>query len=352
MPRKSEAIVFIAGTDSRENNWNLQRLVQGIVNTTESDEVEEVGKCSVAGEKGIRLKVRPHDSAERDLDVYEAHWGDLMPSLNDQNPLQKMKSGFAVLTYWFVSRIWKSAINSPYILISMTLSSLLLIAWYYGVLVLALSAIADNPGDAAVTQFLANAIGDLGTDMGGWKFWAIASVLIGALPVKSLVNISNFTKRYLLNEISEDNIGLRDRIRNRVLDTLHVIVKEGNYDRVSIVAHSFGTVVGVDILADYQHSGDCSIRFITLGSPLRFLSYRSKWVNGELKKSLASTSIDEWIDFYAFGDWLCSKVPEHGDTKNQDSRPLRREASFVQKLMGETHASYFTSQEVMEELIS
>ena len=49
---------------------------------------------------------------------------------------------------------------------------------------------------------------------------------------------------------------------------------------------------------------------------------------------------------------MCAKVPEHGEAANQESNELIREAFFKEKILGETHEAYYSSQEVMELLVS
>jgi hypothetical protein len=263
-----------------------------------------------------------------------------------------------LLFYWFFSPAWRAIGTSKYMMVGTIFSSLLLVAWYYGVLALAFTAIGTNPETLSVTSnrdLLAGTLdgmGRLGQTMGGWRVWAITSILMGFLPVASLVGAASFTKRYLQNRPTEDKIGLRDKIRNRALKTLLSVIGSGRYEQVTIVAHSFGAVIGTDILADYQATDLPPLRYFTLGSQLRFLSYRSRWLREEIEKCLSNPIIESWTDFWARGDWLCADVPGQGDPENQDSQELLFTASAAEKLKGDIHYSYFASQKVMEALLS
>jgi len=144
MQTKKKAIVFIPGLDSSEKTACLRRLITGLLNVPENAKVEEMGESKVAGESGIQLRVT-NNSGEKLIDVYEANWWDLTVLKDEENPLKKMKQGFSLLTYWFFSCIWRTIRKSPYMMISVILSSCILILWYYGVLVLAFSAIGNNP---------------------------------------------------------------------------------------------------------------------------------------------------------------------------------------------------------------
>lgn len=192
----------------------------------------------------------------------------------------------------------------------------------------------------------------LGKTMGGWYVWAIVSALMGFLPVNKLVGIATFTMRYLRNDRMPDGIGQRDKIRNRVLEILFPVLNEATNERVTIIGHSFGTVIGTDIIADFRPPSKMPVRYVTMGSPLLFLAQRSKLLEQQLEQCLARDALDSWLDFYADEDWMCARVPGHGETKNQKSNKLVREAFFKEKILGETHEAYYSSQEVMETLVS
>lgn len=360
MQINKEAMIFIPGLDSSERNFNLRRLAAGFLNVPENARVEKVGESNVTGETGIQLRVMIDDKSEKIVDLFEANWWDLTVLKNEENSLEKVKQGISLLFYWFFSHVWRAIRKSPYMMLGIISSSFILALWYYGVLVLAFTAVGKNP--EIITSSINNNwapnlvdnIGKLGKMMGGWYIWAIASFLMGFLPVNSLVRISRFTKRYLRNEFVEDGIGLRDKIRNRVKETINNILKDGSYDKVTVLAHSFGTVVAVDILADLHLDQNRTIKFVTIGSPLYFLSFRSTWIKEEIKKCLANELIVSWIDFYSDEDWLCSKIPGHGEgnAANQKSIPIQHRASLLGKLKGETHIAYFSSQPVLERLVA
>lgn len=127
---KKEAIILIPGLEPAEKYAYRQRLVQGLTNVTETSRVQIEGECSVPGEKGIRLKIEAHNTStpEKTLDVYEAYWIDLASQPNAEKPVQKMIAGFSLLTYWFISRIWRVVWRSKYMTLGIMLSSLLLLA--------------------------------------------------------------------------------------------------------------------------------------------------------------------------------------------------------------------------------
>lgn len=91
-----------------------------------------------------------------------------------------------------------------------------------------------------------------GDNLAGWVKPTVTAVgtalwaLVGAFVVKKVVGDA---ARYL--HVAPTNIESRHRIREagiKLLDTLH---KSGSYDRIIVVGHSLGTVIGYDILTHY-----------------------------------------------------------------------------------------------------
>lgn len=74
---------------------------------------------------------------------------------------------------------------------------------------------------------------------------SLASALVSALLVGTLGNAA----RYL--DVTPDNIAVRQTIRQRGLDLLDRLHTEGGYDRIAIVGHSLGSVIGYDIIRLY-----------------------------------------------------------------------------------------------------
>src|SRR5262249_44969046 len=152
-------------------------------------------------------------------------------------------------------------------------------------------------GQPILTQ-AAERLGALGTVLGGWKLWGLFSVILGFFPVAGLVDLATFVRAYLLNVEVGDEPGLRDRIRRRVLDTLGPVMKNPDYARVTLVAHSFGAIVAMDVAADYAlQPGAPRLEIVTLGSPAKLLSLRSQWLQDETLRCDASPSYARWSDF-------------------------------------------------------
>ena len=94
------------------------------------------------------------------------------------------------------------------------------------------------------------------------------------------------------NEVSGDRrtdpqgLGLRIQIRSRVREQILAAIEKGNYDRVTVLGHSFGTIVATDVFPDLPVSSR-AMRFVTIGSPIELLK-RAQWLEKEVEILIAS----------------------------------------------------------------
>lgn len=277
MVTSKHAVILIPGMDSREKGAAQRRLVQGMVNSTERMRVAEAGQVSLLGEKAVRLVVGHPGDPSAEIAVFEAFWRDMTHQDAPKQVLARVREGATLLAYWFLSGIWRALGRSSwYMTTGLLLSSLLLAAWYYSVLAVGLAAIGTDPelvkqyGGQPVLSGLIAFLVSVGRKMGSWQAWVLVSVLLRFVPVDAMVEISAFAKRYLRNEAGPDEVGCRDKIRQRMRGILDEVCG-GGYGNVTVVAHSFGAVVAVDLLADHVPPGQAKLRLVTMGSPLELL---------------------------------------------------------------------------------
>lgn len=104
------------------------------------------------------------------------------------------------------------------------------------------------------------------------------------------------------DETSHKVGGIRDRLRSRVATALDDVINSGDYQKVTVLSHSLGTLISTDLMGDYHHSKCKMIRYITIGSPMEALTSRSSWLKDEIVKCLENESISRWVDFYSSQD--------------------------------------------------
>jgi pimeloyl-ACP methyl ester carboxylesterase len=357
---RRRAIVLVPGVKREERFFRRDTLVSNL-ETVETFPVSRGDAVEVAGDIGVRLTARPLRSGSAphgpDLDVFEAHWADMVPEQVELGPWQKLGNGLDMLAYWLLSwRTWQALSVSRYITLGLMIGGLLLVLWYVALVLVVADAVtkdvtlAAGVRDVPVLGNLLQMFLDGAGMIGRWYWWALIACVLSVVPVDALVQMARFAKDYLENRPDESEVGLRDRMRNRVRATLENVLEAG-YDEVVLVAHSFGSVLAIDLLADWPHRDDFArLRLVTLGSPIAVLGYRSKWLDAERRQLLQRPELETWLDFYAPTDWLCTAVPGHADRYQDMSRKVDFEAPLRQMLTGQTHMLYYRCSEVLETL--
>lgn len=364
MERKA-AIVLIPGMMKAEKDRQRDRLVSGLVEVSERVRVSEQGAVAVEGAEGVRLRVTHPDGQKTTLDVYEAYWGDLINRLSQEELNVRIRRGTTLLFYWAFSRIWRGMRGRKYLTFSIVAAAFILLAWYYGTVALLLTALGEDPSvlaaarpeeaEAARTangwlQKISVLAGRLGAAMGGWSVWLVVTVLMGFIPVNAVVDVADFARRYLKNEaVGGGPTGTQDHLRMRARILVARVCEAGSYERVTVVAHSFGCAIAVDVVADY--AAPCALRLVTLGSPLDIFSRRAGWVGEEIERCASAEHLETWTEFYSDGDWFCAATPFRPAPPRLQRFEVHQQASPLDKLAGKTHERYFGRKEVVDALL-
>jgi hypothetical protein len=354
MPVPKEVIILVPGLNTQEKNEFLEIFCSYLSDQLESFTVQENGEIKIAGHTGKRFSIYNEQELYKTIDIYEAYYMDVFASnkLSQKDEKTKFIRGSEVLIYWFISPVWLSIKESPSIFINFIIAAILFTGWYYGILAAVMIAMGQTNSffGGAIPIEVATKIGFLGEAMKGWSVWLFISILSSFLPISSLIDIFEFSAAYLGEDIEGSKI--RSKTRGRVLDILGDVLESNDYDRVTILAYSFGVAVGTDTLAEY-HSQK-TFRYITLGGPLKVFSYKSNWGNREINKCLNNATINTWIDCYSNQDWLSDKTPlpkESSSDKMIYKKVHVKSSSFLQRFLGKTHVCYFYDSSVWETII-
>ncbi|NJN88106.1 MAG: hypothetical protein HC881_19690 [Leptolyngbyaceae cyanobacterium SL_7_1] len=195
----------------------------------------------------------------------------------------------------------------------------------------------------------------MGQNLGRVPIWAIASIVLSFLPTSpaSLVDLLDFIARFLQDETEIATGGIRDRIRQRIAYALSDVLQEGNYDRVTVLAHSAGVLIGIDLLADYRPKVTKPIRFLSMGGQIELLSYRSPWIAEESIRCVENGALTSWEDFYSKQDWFSTKTPtpRSPHATKFSTLQVQLRAPLSKQLTGETHAIYFFDPGLLSRLL-
>ena len=342
-----ELMVLVPGAARMARGSQRERLIKGMIATSERSEVTQVQADDVPA-AAVRLKVTG-GPVSHEVDVVEAYWNDLAPTLEKASMPARVVRGTSLIAYWAFSGVWKGFLNRKYLTLGMMAAGIALLTWYYGTVAMFLQALAGDQTANPTIKRLVEPFLPLFNTIGTWKVWVVASAFMAVIPVAVLVEMLDLTKRYMTNERAEpEGPPVRVQIRARVKEQIAAALKAGAYQRLTIVGHSFGAIVALDVLADLPVS--TPVRFVTIGSPIELVKRRAPWIGDEVTKCLARPDVITWIDICSEGDWFASGSDLPEGTKTRSMRvPI--EGTFVDLVYGRTHSRYFDRDEVVGTLV-
>ncbi|MCU0536794.1 MAG: hypothetical protein MUD14_23140 [Hydrococcus sp. Prado102] len=265
------------------------------------------------------------------VDIYNLDYSEEISRISF-NEWINLFSSIGLLFYWLnPDRTWLKSRKKQNFLDYKTLAwgllvpSLIFIFWYGLTLSVLLVSLADTLNGSSI-NFLAVIAADIKCFFNSifprepnfWQhlllailvlFW-IGSVLF--FPAIAFgIEIAKFAKNYLESE------DLRIKMRNRALKVLNAVVLDPDYTEAIVIAHSFGVLIGADAIGSALSSSHKSIKFISLGNNLAFLSRKkSKLITVTIQKCVDRLKkinnnqgkIPYWIDYWSEFDWLCTQI--------------------------------------------
>ncbi|MCR8549817.1 alpha/beta hydrolase [Salipiger sp. P9] len=318
------AIILVPGFSRKERHQSRDRLVRALQHYTDGWRVEQTdeGDGPTTGAIGLTAAARAGGET-REIDVYEAYWGDLVPDWSNESPWARFKRGFFLIRYWLTGGVrgWLARGEAPpRAAWAMVIAAFLLILWWIVVAIFLMQAIGngtitlpDSLTQIPVVQTVWNCLTGWTATIGGSVF-ALIMLWIWSLGwLEQFSNISAYTKAYLRDEaLGDDDVGLRAKARHRVLEVLDQVADvhgDKAYDEIYVVGHSLGGAIAVDALAE---CGDLLERVVlfTWGSALGMLAQQEPLVEQEIAKFYTSeTRVRSWVDVVFPKDFMGSKVP-------------------------------------------
>jgi len=352
MPPRKMAAVAIFGFDADKRSY-IDLLKLGLTLRLESTKISAVPEgVKISGQSGSRFITEDGDI----LDIFEVSWKQDVDQLSDKNLKTKVLGGIKLFFYWIPYGFGMARISGIFAW-QVAIFMALIVLWYYGTVVMFLTAVGNDPSllGGQLPEGWAAVLGSVGKTLGSWRVWLYTSILLSLLPrpVDLVVDTVDFTIRYMEDETNLQLGGLRDRLRHRAISVLDDVINDGSYDQVTVLSHSLGTLIGADVLGDYRHADCRSIRYMTLGSPMKSLLSRSNWLRREIQKCLMNELVTEWLDFYSPKDYLCSAVPRLPNTDTRKLRSFRVDFHLPvwDWLLGRSHQQYFGNREVLLALL-
>jgi hypothetical protein len=337
----TRAIVLVPGFQ-RAERFNRRDALARSLCALEQARLRVGETVAIEGQVGTRLL--PAGENGREVHVFEAYWADMFAEVAAPSPWARLVQGLGLIGYWMNVRMLRALRVSRYLTFGLVGGGLVLVLWYVSTFVLAAQAIAADSEltPKGVPDEILHAVVWLGNQIGGWKLWATVTLLLPLLRADDVARLAAFARRYLENRATDDELGLRDRVRQRVAATLENIIRAG-YGEVVVVAHSFGTIVANDIFADWQPGASGPrLVLVTWGSPAAVMQCRSSWLRTEVQRLAEARALARWDDVSSTSDWLCAAHPARaGSEQPGGQRRIDFDASFLQRLTGQTHVQYY-----------
>lgn len=332
---RRRAVIFVPGLKRRERNQQRDALVENLLlnedvplrrSASDGDEIK------IAGTAGVRLKAA-RTGAETDppapgeIDIFEAYWGDQLPVDAEQQPLRRMTRGLALLRYWFVSPMWDAFSSTSWqIPAGLLLGGGALVLWYLSLLATFAGQWLDPASDLTAqakqlisfAPWLADWLATTIAYVASWRIWPLISLLLPITPIMVIVDHAQAVRLLLTNAMDERGIGRRARVRKAVADVLSAAAEartsdgEPAYSEIVIVGHSFGTIILIDVLADWPYEAELAkLSVVTLGSPQSVLARRSSWLKEETRRLMQERRVSAWTDISGEDDYLSAPIDGH-----------------------------------------
>lgn len=163
------------------------------------------------------------DDHEKRVDFFEFYWAYLMTG----NTVRSVAG-------WLVNLL----IRSP-----QTVPRRLLLPWIAGLVLLIGTSLV-----MALAGLKPELLKGFGIDLPGWLTLVVgvASLVLGVFFANWLAPVAGDAARYL--SAKPDNVEARQKIREAGVDLLKQLHASGDYDRIVVVGHSLGAVIGYDVL--------------------------------------------------------------------------------------------------------
>lgn len=355
-------ILVLSGMAERKRDDYLNLLVEGVSQFLDNSNIQSSMTKVGVGRREFRISGL--NGGQWIYDLRAIYWGDLIPSLTDFSLPQRAYHGLLLIRFW-IDRILSLTVSEFrglqqlrwWIVVGM----LALLLWYGASLVLFVQLCLGNVFGMDLINQILNKNDTVGA--------IVRSVLIGATalvawkPFTMGVDTGYAAKAYI------QNIGaIRPKIRNRIRTSINIATRDLGGGTATIFAHSFGTVLTVELLASLETT-HFKFRLVTAGSPLMLLAAVSKVVNTKIdkvsgqkivtiveefsemiKKVDRHQGIECWHDFCDSKDAFCMPVPLDKRTKLEPEE-IELGMSVADGAMGRAHDWYFKDYRVLAQVL-
>jgi hypothetical protein len=351
-----EAILIIPGVGDLNIGTAIERVA---VKLATRQSIAQVLKTSEKDSLHREYDVKYHKTGNsKQIDLIELHWGDIIKE-NDPQSLtihKKFFFGIELLTFWWYSPVWKSALKNKLLLTGMVLSSVIILAWFITLFSLFVatmqhekSMLFDFLSNNMVNDALILVLNKLDIT---WRFSNVHSInlvyittLLSVLPTDLVIRTSGFTMNYIKSKI------IRDTVKIRIENKMNELLKTNEYNSITLFCHSLGALPTINYLSEVKNDTKTKIKCISIGAPLSFMANNSKELKESIRLCNSNSNIFSWKDYFSKKDWLCSYQEVEAVNDQFYSKQLEMDNSWLVRFSGKVHNQYFDETKIITELI-
>ena len=330
---KKTLLVYIHGLNDYDRDRNLELLTSGLQAFMADHNMGFEANGDTSDDSGRPTRFVKAKTGEV-LDIDMVFWGDMRRRFSAKSSLDKLKSGASLFLFWLVSPLWGQMLRTTQsrLLAGIVFTLVVFGLWYFSTLVTVAAAPDQLP------DFLQQPARDFAAAVQSAWIWVVALVVLQIIPANQMLDIVYSVQCYLREP------EMRMRVRGRLSNRLARADSSGAYDQIVVVAHSFGTVVAIEVLDNFHFQTPA--RVVTLGSPVEVVAARHGPLRQSIEAAARNATLVRWDDVISDQDWLCTPVPAPADAAHFKSRPLVEKVDFSARLSGASHEMYFYSDDV------
>jgi hypothetical protein len=308
--RSRQAIIVIHGIGSQRPLSTVKSFAHGLIG--DAERWSKPDQMSASYE--LRRYQLPRDRYRPRTDMFELYWADKMPGTKLGQVLSWLRS------IMFRQPKMVSAALRPIAYLAWTTVAVAALAVVALVLTIGVDGIGHLWREVTVLAQIA------------WV--GVALSLAGAVVSGLLTAYLGDAARYL--DAAPDNIAVRQLVRQNGVALLRRLHEEGGYDRIVIVGHSLGSVIGYDIVRLYwsevnrSHGQPGTVRQPTLDSYRKLLAAASPADVDKYRQAQREL----WCEYRRHGQpWLVTDLVTVGSPLTHAGTLLARSPSDLEALM-------------------
>ncbi len=336
-----------------------------------------------------KYSARQLRAAGRQFDVIEIFWRDNADEISNQKLDQQFSRSVNLLFYWLPLFRWRTFTQEKSLAYSMFISLFLFLLWFFSTghtawTLLPKDVVKQMDDDFYRLFHFRSFFSWLPPTLALWLhslwhwaksplLWAVLSVLVLWLKIPTMITIADFARRYLSDmpnsgassTLPDANARkpLVRSIHQRLADAL-ATTAGGGYSHITIVAHSMGVLLAVQLLADPKIVGmipkGMCLRLVTIGGMLPFFSLLTDSAHRDSVKQIACACRknlnergSEWEDFYSMADWFSTSqsMKELLSEDRFPSNDIDFHGSLWDNVTGRLHVAYFAHENVRQSIL-